>query len=222
MGFGFKVLRWSTPSFLQTTNVLWVHEGRPDRAEGTLYVQSTCMDVQGLLCTVTLKGRPCTRPSVSNSEWNAWTQMRPDEKQSCASKHMNWNRRRATQHCKTMGTREHTEPYHHWNQLYKNTKGQQKRARVTALMGARLWTKQNQQPIGKQPIDQSIDRSVDQSINPINQSIDESISIQVNGTRNKTYQQTFVSKTIGKTKQNNKRSYRQQLNNLQKEGQQQS
>ena len=97
--------------------------------------------------------------------------MRPDGKQNCASKHMDWNRRRATQHCKTIGIREHTEPYHHWNQFYKNTKGQQKRARVTALMGARLWTKQNQQPIGKQPIDQSIDRSVDQSINQINQSI---------------------------------------------------
>ena len=109
MGFGFKVLRWSTPSFLQTTNVLWVHEGRPDRAEGTLYVQSTCMNVQGRLCTVTPEGRPCTRPSASSSEWNAWTQMRPDEKNSCASTHINWNRRRATLHCKTMDTREHTK-----------------------------------------------------------------------------------------------------------------
>ena len=63
--------------------------GRPDRAEGTLYVQSTCMNVQGRLCTVTPKGIPCTRPPVSNSEWNAWTQMRLDGKQSCASKHMN-------------------------------------------------------------------------------------------------------------------------------------
>ena len=68
MGFGFKVLRWSTPSFLQTTNVLWVHEGRPDRAEGTLYVQSTCMNVQGRLCTVTLvrnaEAWPCRGRSV--------------------------------------------------------------------------------------------------------------------------------------------------------------
>ena len=59
---GFKILRCSTSSLLEAASVFWGHEGRLDRAEGTLYVQSTCMDVQGLLCTVTLKGRPCTRP----------------------------------------------------------------------------------------------------------------------------------------------------------------
>ena len=173
MGFCFKVLRWSTPSFLQTTNVLWVHEGRPDRAEGTLYVQSTCMNVQGRLCTVTPKGRPCTRPPVSNSEWNAWTQMRLDGKQSCASKHMNWNPRRATQLCKTMGTREHTEPYHQWNQLNKTTTVQQKRARVAALMGARRCINQNQQKrpkewttiASRQTTNRTINRSIRLSIN---------------------------------------------------------
>ena len=86
--------------------------------------------------------------------------------------------------------------------------------------------KTNNQSANNQSINQSIDplinQSINQSINPINQSIDESISIQVNRTRNKAYQQTFVSKAIGKTKQNNKISYSQQLNNLQKEGQQQS
>jgi len=49
--------------------------------------------------------------------------------------------------------------------------------------------------------------------------MNQSISIQVNRTGNKAYQQTVVSKMNGKTRQNNKISYRQQLNNLQKEGQ---
>ena len=103
-----------------------------------------------------------------------------------------------------------------------------RRANRNAQGSQRSWAqgseqnKTNNQSANNQSINQSIDPLINQSINPINQSIDESISIQVNGTRNKSYQQTFVSKTIGKTKQNNKRSYRQQLNNLQKEGQQQS
>ena len=80
MGFGFKVLRWSTSSFLQTTNVLWVHEGRPDRAEGTLYVQSTCMNVQGRLCTVTPK-----RMDPNETRWKAKLRKQPYELKSQAS-----------------------------------------------------------------------------------------------------------------------------------------
>ena len=53
-----------TASVLPAANVFWGHEGRPDRAEGTLYVQSTCMNVQGRLCTVTPKGKPCSRLSA--------------------------------------------------------------------------------------------------------------------------------------------------------------
>ena len=49
---------------LQAASVFRGHVCRPYRAEGTLYVQSTCMDVQGRLCTVTPKCRPCTRLSA--------------------------------------------------------------------------------------------------------------------------------------------------------------
>ena len=38
----------------------------PDRAKHILYVQQTCLDVQGSLCTVTPKGKPCTyRPQAN-------------------------------------------------------------------------------------------------------------------------------------------------------------
>ena len=40
------------------------HQSMPDRAKYTLYVQQTCLDVQGSLCTVTPKGKPCTRFSA--------------------------------------------------------------------------------------------------------------------------------------------------------------
>ena len=40
------------------------HQSMPDRAKYTLYVQQTCLDVQGSLCTVTPKGKPCTRLSA--------------------------------------------------------------------------------------------------------------------------------------------------------------
>ena len=44
---------------LQAASVFRGHESRPDRAEGTLYVQPTCLDVQKNLCTVSPKGKSC-------------------------------------------------------------------------------------------------------------------------------------------------------------------
>ena len=40
------------------------HQSMPDRAKYILYVQQTCLDVQGSLCTVTPKGKPCARLSA--------------------------------------------------------------------------------------------------------------------------------------------------------------
>ena len=60
--------RLAHPAPLQAASVFRAHQSWPDREEGALYVQPTCLDVQKNLCTVSPKGKSCRRFSARATE----------------------------------------------------------------------------------------------------------------------------------------------------------